>query len=112
MKIVGGKEGAVTGLYLCIWEKHMDQALPYFPSSPRSTGEVIECLRVASQLLQSCLAGGDSEGAAKGKVKRAKESFSWKPSAEPCAISQTFLIVCTALMMLFPGCCPRKADVW
>lgn len=86
----------------------MYQPLPYFSSSPRSTGEVVTCLRVASQLLWSCLARGDIKGAAKGKVKRAKQTFSWKPSGEPCL---AFLIACTALRVPFPGCRPRRADV-
>lgn len=112
MKTGGQKVGAVTGLYLSIWATQTDRLLPYFPSSPRSIREVIACLRVASQLLRSCLAGGDSEGAAKGKVKRAKQSFSWKPSTEPRAVSQAFLSACTALRVPFPGCRPRRADAW
>lgn len=86
--------------------------LLYFPSSPRSTGEAMACLRGASQLLQSCFPGEDSEGPAKGKANRAKLSFSCKPSAEPCAVSQAFLTACMALRMLFPGCHPQSTGTW
>jgi len=90
----------------------MDQPHPYFLSSPSSTGDVTACPRAASQLLRSCSTGEASVEAANGKAERAKQSLSWKPSAEPHAVGQAFLTACTALRVPFSHCHPRRADTW